>query len=97
MCVDIAKADNEEIKEASRFLVEELAPKAAKDIEANLEDAEASGILYRLTIAALLHERGLNCRHLGLVRRHVSTRMLNLSDTYCRKHYTKCLQDIGLC
>lgn len=54
--------------------MEVLAPKAATEIEARLTEAEAKGELYKISLAALLHERGLNCRHMGLVRRQLSPR-----------------------
>lgn len=41
-------------------------------------EAERNGNLLDISLAALLHERGLNCRHIGLVRRHISPKYRSL-------------------
>eukprot|EP00947_MAST-08B_sp_MAST-8B-sp1_P000089 g89.t1 len=57
---------NERVKNATLFLLDEVVPAAAKELdEAQPEDIKRGG-----EISPFLHERGINVRHMGLVYHH---------------------------
>eukprot|EP00947_MAST-08B_sp_MAST-8B-sp1_P003066 g3066.t1 len=72
---------NERVKKATKWLLEDVIPKAAKELD------QASPIKEGDEISPLLHERGINVRHMGLVYHHCAddeVRMALLAEMVAR-------------
>eukprot|EP01130_Rhizamoeba_saxonica_P016324 TRINITY_DN7530_c0_g1_i1.p1 TRINITY_DN7530_c0_g1~~TRINITY_DN7530_c0_g1_i1.p1 ORF type:complete len:885 (-),score=187.58 TRINITY_DN7530_c0_g1_i1:58-2367(-) len=62
----------QEIEEATLYIKEVIIPEAAKELTKLMQDAKVLGDLYRFRITEAVHSYGINCRHLGFVRKHVT-------------------------
>ena len=67
---------DQDVSEATSLLVQKLIPAMAKDLERNGHPLKREG----LSITEYMHRHGVNIRHVGLLRRHLSNDLDNDLD-----------------
>lgn len=69
---DFESIHNDEIREATNHLLNVLIPKFSQNLEVRMEEARKQGVLHKFTLTETIHCVGINCRHAGLLRKHLT-------------------------